>query len=239
MSQTLTNRTIEALKNYISENKLKPGEKLPTLHELAEQFSVSRTIIREAVIALRTEGHLISRHGVGVFISEKSPLQPAYSEEISSLAPLTQMKASTIDLLELRLAFEVHAAGLAARRHTWAQEAKIWEIHQNFQKSLDNKEKLDQLDLAFHQSIAEATNNNAFLEFFQLMSLRIIPQPAFSEKLFPDLITRDYIQMTIDEHQSICEAISAQNNEAAKKAMHAHLTRSHRRYSQTQLTELK
>jgi GntR family transcriptional repressor for pyruvate dehydrogenase complex len=236
MSQTLTSRTIEALRHYITESNLKAGEKLPTLHELSKQFSVSRTIIREAVIALRTEGVLISRHGVGVFVSDISQTQPAYGEEISSLPPLTQMRASTIDLLELRLAFEVHAAGLAARRHTWAQEAKIWEIHQNFQKSLDSKEKLDQLDLSFHQSIAEATNNIAFLEFFQLMSLRIIPQPAFADELFPELMTQDYIQMTIDEHQSICEAISAQDSKAAENAMRAHLTRSHRRFSQTQFS---
>lgn len=237
MSQTLTSKTIESLRCYIKEANLKPGDKLPTLHELAKQFDASRTIIREAVIALRTEGILVSRHGVGVFVSEEPVTVPLYSEEISSLAPLTQMRASTIDLLELRLAFEVHAAGLAARRHTWAQEARIWEIHQDFKKSLNDKEKLDHLDLSFHQSIAEATNNNAFLEFFQLMSLRIIPQPTFSEKLFPELITQDYIQLTIDEHQNICEAISAQNGEAAELAMRAHLTRSHRRYTRQSLAQ--
>lgn len=232
MSKTLTSRTIEALKKRIIDERMKPGTKLAPLNELAAEYSVSRTIIREAVIALRTEGLLTSRHGVGVFISEPPKESSNFTEEITSLSALTQMNASMLDLLELRLAFEVHAAALAAARHSWSQEAKIWDVHQQFQNATDNSEKLDQLDLAFHQSIAEATNNIAFIEFFQLMSQKIIPQQAFSKNLYPELITRDYIQITIDEHQEICDAISAHDVERAQSAMRAHLIRSNRRYSQ-------
>lgn len=231
MLQTLTERTIETLRNRIHDEAMVPGTKLPTLNELAIELSVSRTIIREAVIALRTEGLLISRHGVGVFVSDIPVSKQPFASEIASLSPLAQMNASTMDLLELRLAFEVHAAALAAARHSWAQEAKIWDIHQQFQAALDDGNRLDQLDLLFHQAIAEATNNGAFIGFFDLMSVKIIPQPAFSQSLYPTLITRDYIQNTIDEHQTICEAISANSVEQAQEAMRAHLTRSHRRYS--------
>ncbi|UIY31582.1 FCD domain-containing protein (plasmid) [Neorhizobium galegae] len=94
----------------------------------------------------------------------------------------------------------------------------------------EDRSALDHLDFVFHRSIAEATNNGAFIEFFSLMSLQILPQPAFSKQLNPALITIDYIQNTVVEHRAICEAISSGNAERAREAMRAHLSRSHLRY---------
>lgn len=208
---------------------MKAGDKLPALTELASELGVSRTVIREAVAALRSDGLLEARHGVGVFISEpKAPDTP--DESTSILEPLAKLETSFMDLLELRMAFEVHAAGLAATRRSWAQEAKIWDALKQFEQSLDDEETLDHLDYVFHRSIAEATNNAAFIDFFSVMSLKIMPQPAFSRELNPSLITREYIQHSVVEHRAICEAISAGDAEQAREAMRAHLARSHRRY---------
>ena len=128
------------------------------------------------------------------------------------------------------MAFEVHAAGLAATRRSWAQKSNIWNAARQFEASLDDDDALDHLDFVFHRSIAEATNNGAFIEFFNLMSLKILPQPAFSKELNPALITPDYIQNTVTEHRAICEAISTGNSERAREGMRAHLNRSHLRY---------
>ncbi|WQO30532.1 FadR/GntR family transcriptional regulator (plasmid) [Microvirga lotononidis] len=226
---TLTARTIQALKARIASGSLKPGDKLPTLNELGAELGVSRTVIREAVAVLRSDGLLKAQHGVGVFVCELQ--EPTKAEEAASfLTPLADIQTSFMDLLELRMAFEVHAAGLAATRHSWAQEAKIWDALKQFEASLEDEELLDQLDFVFHRSIAEATNNGAFIEFFSVMSLKIMPQPAFSRAMNPALITSDYIRHTLVEHRAICEAISAGDAEQAREAMRAHLARSHRRY---------
>lgn len=227
--KTLTSRTIDNLKTMISEGAFASGDRLPTLVELGETLGVSRTVIREAVAALRSDGLLEVRHGVGIFI--KDPVKPQAAETQGSvLEPLARLNPSFMDLLELRMAFEVHAAGLAATRRSWAQEANIWDALKLFEASLDNEEALDELDFVFHRSIAEATNNSAFIDFFSVMSLKIMPQPAFSRDLNPLLITPDYIQNTVVEHRAICEAISAGDVERAREAMQAHLNRSHRRY---------
>lgn len=229
----MTGRTIQALKRHIAENELNTGDKIGSLNELSQQFSVSRTVIREAVSALRSDGIVEARHGVGVFVKElpkPSSENPAELEAEIALAPLARLKTSFMDLLELRMAFEVHAAGLAAARRSWAQESNIWNAARQFEASLENEKLLDELDLLFHRSIAEATNNGAFIEFFNLMSLSILPQPAFSRELNPALITPDYIQNTVVEHRAICDAISAGNPEQAREAMRAHLNRSHLRY---------
>lgn len=230
---TLTGRTIQALKTHIVEDQLAKGHKLGSLNELAQQFGVSRTVIREAVSALRSDGVVEARHGVGVFVRElPKPVteSPATHEAEVVLAPLTRLKTSFMDLLELRMAFEVHAAGLAATRRSWAQESNIWNAARQFEASLDDESALDHLDFVFHRCIAEATNNGAFIEFFSLMSLQIMPQPAFSKELNPALVTPSYIQNTVIEHRAICEAISAGNSEQAREAMRAHLNRSHLRY---------
>lgn len=229
---TLTGRTIQALRRHIVEGRLAKGEKLGSLNELSQQFSVSRTVIREAVSALRSDGIVEARHGVGVFVGEVPPVSqdPVNDDAAEMLAPLTRLKTSFMDLLELRMAFEVHAAGLAAVRRSWAQESNIWNAARQFEASLEDETALDHLDFEFHRSIAEATNNGAFIEFFSLMSLKILPQPAFSKQLNPDLITAGYIQNTVVEHRAICEAISSGNAEIAREAMRAHLNRSHLRY---------
>ncbi|TNM61639.1 FadR/GntR family transcriptional regulator [Aliirhizobium smilacinae] len=232
--ETLTDRTIKALKSHIGESQLSKGDKIGSLGELSQQFGVSRTIIREVVSALRSEGVVEARHGVGVFVSNlpRSTGEAAADmfDADAALAPLSRLKTSFMDLIELRMAFEVHAAGLAAVRRSWAQESNIWNAARQFEASLEDETALDHLDFVFHRSIAEATNNGAFIEFFSLMSLQILPQPAFSKQLNPALITQDYIQNTVVEHRAICEAISSGSAEQAREAMRAHLNRSHLRY---------
>lgn len=230
---TLTGRTIQALKTHISDSQFESGFKLGSLNDLSQQFGVSRTVIREAVSALRSDGVVESRHGVGVFVRQAPRMaesEPDTFDADVALAPFTRLKTSFMDLLELRMAFEVHAAGLAATRRSWAQESNIWNAARQFEASLEDEAALDHLDFIFHRSIAEATNNGAFIEFFSLMSLQILPQPAFSKQLNPALITPDYIQNTVVEHRAICEAISSGISEKAREAMRAHLNRSHLRY---------
>ncbi|MBV2144896.1 FadR family transcriptional regulator [Falsochrobactrum sp. TDYN1] len=231
---TIMARAIEQIKDKIARESLKPGDKLPTLNQLAIEIGVSRTVIREAVISLSSDGLLESRHGVGVFVRDRSASPPLPNFSDAVLEPLSKFKASFMDLLELRLAFEVHAAGLAASRHSWGQESSIWDAANRFEKALDNDEELDEWDVAFHRAIAEATNNSAFIEFFNLMSTHMMPRPAFSRALNPTLITPEYIQQTVHEHRAICEAISAGDASQAQEAMRAHLQRSHQRYRSVQ-----
>jgi len=227
--KTLTARTIDNLRAFIRDGDFKTGDKLPTLVELGETLGVSRTVIREAIAELRSDGLLEVKHGVGVFIRDFERLRFS-GDDVSPLEPLARLSLPFMDLLELRMAFEVHAAGLAAQRRSWAQEANMWEALKKFEASVDDEAALDELDYIFHRSIAEATNNQAFIEFFSVMSLKILPQPAFSSDLNPSLITSDYIRNSVTEHRAICEAISAGNAEAAREAMQAHLARSHQRY---------
>ncbi|WP_182422102.1 FadR/GntR family transcriptional regulator [Aureimonas sp. ME7] len=226
----LTNRTSAALRAKILDGTFVIGDKLPTLAVLAAEFGVSRTVIREAVAALQSDGLLQSRHGVGVFVLSADAEVPPSQASLTSFEGLAQSPIALMDLLELRMAFEVHAAGLAATRRSWGQESRIWDAERAFEEALDREEALDSLDFDFHRSIAEATNNQAFREFFEIMGPRMLPQPAFSRDLNPTLINEPYIRQTVAEHRAICEAIAAADPDGAREAMKRHLTRSHHRY---------
>ncbi|HHV69547.1 MAG TPA: FadR family transcriptional regulator, partial [Ochrobactrum intermedium] len=108
--KTLTARTIDNLRAFIRDGDLKTGDKLPTLVELGETLGVSRTVIREAIAELRSDGLLEVKHGVGVFIRDFERLRFA-GDDVSPLEPLARLSLPFMDLLELRMAFEVHSAG--------------------------------------------------------------------------------------------------------------------------------
>ncbi|MNH39572.1 transcriptional regulator NanR [compost metagenome] len=71
------------------------------------------------------------------------------------------------------------------------------------------------------------------MEFFNVVSSRITPRPAFTRASDPALVTPEYIQQTVIEHRAICEAISAGDAERAQREMRNHLERGHRRYRTT------
>lgn len=255
--ESLTARTVRQIQTRIAEDRLVPGDKLGTLAGLGQSFGVSRTVMREAVAALAAEGLLEARHGVGVFlappaagalggeafraadrapdraadrVAENSAPQPPGAQSAAPIATMTQFSGSFMDMLEVRMAFEVHAAGLAAQRRSLAQEAEIWSCLREFEAARADDTLLDDLDFAFHQAIIQATNNAAFIEFFALMGRRILPAATFSRALHPALITDSYIDHTLTEHRAICVTISDGDVVGAREAMRAHLTRAHDRY---------
>lgn len=223
---SLTLKTTRALRERILDDSTKVGDKLPTEKALAQEFGVSRTVIREAVAALRADGLLEAKHGVGVFVSQKVETGASSEQGIGNL----RFSASMLDILELRMAVEVHAAGLAASRRSWAQEAKIWEAANGFRDALGQNEPTEQFDWAFHRAISEATNNEAFVEFFDRLGLSILPRRALEGVKRETLITHQYLEKSTGEHLAICEAIARQDVEGAREAMKNHIGGSQMRY---------
>ncbi|MTH78417.1 FCD domain-containing protein [Paracoccus aestuariivivens] len=227
--ESLTARTARMIQSQIDEAGLGAGDRLGTLAELCDQFGVSRTVIREAIAALAADGILESRHGVGVFVAEDMA-ETSRRRDSAVLQTMSQFSGSFMDMLELRMAFEVHAAGLAAQRKSLAQEGAIWSAARDFEAAVAADRALDEKDFAFHQAIIQATNNTAFLEFFSLMGARILPTATLSRQEHPTLVTDAYIEHTVQEHRAICHEISGGNAESAREAMRAHLSRVHNRY---------
>lgn len=199
------------------------GDKIPIETQLCEMFNVSRTVVREAIATLRSEGLVTSRHGVGVFVEERA--NPALSITKEAAGELSEV----LELLELRLGVEVEAAGLAARRAT---EDDLRAIRDVFEKTCDLDafaEQPRELDYAFHLAIARASGNGWMAKFMDFIGPVIIPRSQLLHASQPE-ITRDYLRQMVDEHRRILDAIAAGDAVAAQEAMRMHLSTSLERY---------
>lgn len=219
-----TSEVVDRIATEIRSGVLKPGDRLPTEQELMTAMGVSRTVVREAVAALKAEGLVLTRQGSGAFVAA-DPSRLAF--RISSAA---EKRDEVISVMELRLAVEVEAAALAAERATAAERARIRKAQTAFQSAIDAGEAGVKEDFAFHLTIAQAMHNARFPDFLQFLGHHVIPRQAFRETLPDAVALRDYLTRISREHERIVEAIEAQEASEARKAMRMHLTNGLDRY---------
>jgi GntR family transcriptional regulator, transcriptional repressor for pyruvate dehydrogenase complex len=224
-ARKLSRGLFDQLAEEIKSGRLGPGERLPTEHELTRAAGVSRTVVREAVAALRAEGLVITRQGVGAFVSAEAQRAPfrIEPERMQSLGDI-------LNVMELRLGVEIESAGLAAERAGKAQVRAIGSALEAIERaSAQGKAAVDE-DLGFHRAVAEATGNPEFARFLQFIGRHLIPRRTVSG--LPERMggRRAYLALIQEEHRRIFEAIRAGEPKAARDAMRRHLTRSIDRY---------
>jgi GntR family transcriptional regulator, transcriptional repressor for pyruvate dehydrogenase complex len=221
----LSRRLFEQLAGEIRSGRLAPGARLPTEQALTRAARVSRTVVREAVAALRAEGLVITRQGVGAFVSAE-PQRAPFRIEPERMRSLHDILA----VMELRLGVEIESAGLAAERASKSQVRTISNsLNAIEQASVAGGSAVDE-DLAFHRAIAEATGNPEFPRFLQFIGRHLIPRRTVTG--LPERMGGQgaYLAMIQEEHRRIHDAIVARDPKAARDAMRRHLTRSLERY---------
>lgn len=229
-SVSLTEKVLRALRELITSGQVLPGDKLPTEPALIEQFGVSRTVIREAIAALRAEKFVESRHGSGVFVLEfsRDPISSLSSSSLSSGA--IKKISEVLEELELRAAVEMEAAVLASQRGSPAQLAAIMEKSEEFEQLALRDAVTTEADFEFHLAIAKATNNPRFEKFLRALGRHTIPREHLRNVLKGKKALPSRDKSLSEEHRAIAEAIAARNPAAARDAMRAHLDGSAERY---------
>ncbi|EXL02220.1 FadR/GntR family transcriptional regulator [Aquamicrobium defluvii] len=224
--ESLTSQIVRELTRKIDDKIYELGQQIPTEAELCEEFGVSRTVIREAIASLRSDGLLVSRQGIGVFVSSRTRLPP-FDIEPPSPGKLTDI----INILELRVSVEVEAAGLAAERSTAKQLKLIEKRLKAMELELGGDEaERGHADFEFHCEIARATNNPYFEKFINFIGPLIIPRLRFSAPERKEDKDLTYLKQIRTEHRNIVDAIEARDSEAARLAMREHLRGSLDRY---------
>jgi len=221
----LSESVVAAIRKQLQAGEIQPGQKLPTEGQLTETFGVSRTVVREALAKLASEGLVEPRQGAGVFVIEH--ISTAFGAIASEMGTRDSI---ALNVLEVRLAIEIESAGLAAIRRNAAQEAAIQEAFFEFERLLLNSEPTGSADLAFHRAIASATNNPFYVEMLDVLGRRAIPCDVTSP-WSTELVQSDEYQRGLQrEHLVILNSISAGDAEAARDAMRVHLSASQQRY---------
>jgi DNA-binding FadR family transcriptional regulator len=182
-------------------------------------------VVREAVAALRAEGLVITRQGVGAFVSAM-PQQAPFRIDPERMQSLEEI----LNVMELRLGVEIESAGLAAERATKAQMKAIGAALDNIERASEGGKNAVDEDLELHRAIAAATGNPEFERFLQFIGRHLIPRRIVTG--LPESMggRRAYLQIIQDEHRRIYEAVRDRDPKAAREAMRRHLTRSLERY---------
>lgn len=224
-SPTRTAQLAERIGRDIRGGRLQPGQKLPTEQELIAQYRVSRTVVREAMATLRTEGLIVSRQGAGVFVADHTAARPfrIVTEELKSLVEIE-------NVLQLRLAVEVEAAGLAAERRTDKDLSEISQTLANIDEAIAKGASAVKEDLEFHCAISAATGNPYFKRFMQFLGPVIIPRQTIRFGLETSEERRSYVSQVQREHRLLFESVQKGDAEAARRCVRAHLLASRDRY---------
>jgi GntR family transcriptional regulator, transcriptional repressor for pyruvate dehydrogenase complex len=222
--RSLAHDVVDALGGRIRDGSLAPGEKLPTEAAIMEEFGVSRTVVREAISRLQAAGLVDTRHGVGTFVVGMGDAS-IFRISPDQLGTLQDV----IAVLELRIGVETESAALAAMRRTPANLEALRNALKLFTLALEEGRDAVGPDFQFHLEIAKATQNHHFVELMGTLGGMMIPRARLEP---PGPLTPErqaYLRRVNAEHESIVDAISRQDPEAARAAMRTHLANSRER----------
>ncbi len=219
-----TAEVVERLATEIARGRMPNGARLPTEQELTAQLGVSRTVVREAIAALRAEGLVETRHGIGVFVAaeQRRPFR-IDPDELQSLSEI-------VNVMELRTGVEVEAAGIAAERIDELGRRRMRRALQSLEEAVARGGSAIDEDFAFHQAIAKATGNPHFTRFLEFLGRFLIPRQSIRVGLKDPKDLRAYLDQIQGEHRQIADAIAAGDMAAARRAMHRHMMNSRQRY---------
>ncbi len=209
-------RVAAQIEQRILDGELRSGDRLPTERELAEQFQVSRTAVREALKILAQKGLVDMRPGRGTMVINGANQALRDSLGLAMKLQLGEVGGSQ-SLVEVREILEVEIAGLAAARASEKEIAAMREAVRIMDESLQDANAFIAADNQFHEALAEATQNTLIL----ILVNSIVN--LLSEQRKQIFMTQGGPQRGQVHHKSILESVIKRDPEAARATMRAHL----------------
>lgn len=202
---------------------LKPGDRLPSEQEMMEKLGVGRSSVREAIRSLSMMDLVDVRQGNGAFVCDGNTgfFAKAIAQR-SFLGPKTRRQ-----LIEVREIIEVSAAGLAAARATEQDIASLRSTLEEMHACLDDVDRCLDLDLAFHLTLADMTQNAILYEI--ILSIRELMKRFVQD----NLSMPGSAAAALREHEQVLRALEQGDPAAAGEAMQAHLRGVIERHSDT------
>ena len=204
------------IERKIVSGEIEIGQAFPSEAELAAQFRVARSTIREAIRCLEQAGLAHRRMGekkLYVSVPDKAGL-------VSRMSVAMQLhKVSFEELWETIMALEPANAHAAARRATAEQLQRIRNNIQMTREAVDKKDRLIELDIEFHDLICEASDN-AVLQLSHWPVAKLL-HPAVAKFIHESPL--EVGQRLLSAHEKIFDAISSQDSSRAEQWMKRHI----------------
>lgn len=210
-NKTLPEQTADKIIQYIIENNLQVGNKIPNEFELGAILGVGRSTIREAVRILVSRNVLVIKRGAGTYVANNTgvsddPLGLAFAKDKYKLAK---------DLFQVRIILEPEIAAMAANMATERDIEIIRKQCDKVENMIKNGEDHMMEDVKFHQAIARCTDNSVIE--------KLIPIINTSVAVFANITARQLREETITTHRAVADAIAKHNPTDAKHAMTMHM----------------
>lgn len=202
----------DELMNYILQEPIAIGQRLPNEFELAEKFGVGRSTIREAVKGLVSKGILEVKRGSGTYVMSTRSTE----DDPLGLSKLQDKYKLALELFEVRLMIEPDIAALAAELATKEELKQLLQLcDETEQMYISGKNHIPK-DIAFHTCIARCSKNRVVETLIPIINTAVLT--------FANLTHRTLMKETIETHRAIVNAILDRDPVGARCAMVMHLT---------------
>lgn len=200
----------------IEQNAGDKSWRMPSERELAEDFSVSRPMVREAVIALEMRGIVEVRGRAGIVVLPHRPAQVSFDVAGSDIGP------GPFELLQARMAVESGAAAIAAQRATSYDIMRLEDNVKQMEAHADSAELNEKIDRDFHMMIANMTGNAIIVSIFEALWAQRDASRMW-KKIHEQIHAENVRPLWIGDHHAVVAAMKMRNADAAYKAMARHI----------------
>lgn len=214
-SLKLSDRVINQIKQDITAEKYKAGEKIPAEPELMKLYNVGRSTIREAIKTLAMSGVLKVQQGSGTFVNNNF-------QELSIEQRLKRARFG--DINAVRALLEKEIVRLATLNHTDENIAEIAQSLENRKQAIkkEDRDECADADIAFHMAIANASLNPVLAELYY--SFTLIIRDFFSAREVQGI---SYFAMSHHMHEELFKAIKSRKPQKAQQIFQEILDNNH------------
>jgi DNA-binding FadR family transcriptional regulator len=213
-------RLAASIIRLIEDGELKLGDRLPSERTLSQRFDVSRTAVREAIIALELRGIVEVRGGSGIYVCGTTP-----SQFLGDDSP------GPFELLGARLVLEPELAAIAAIRAKDIDLDRISSALRELRDTMQDKLANEAADRKFHVTIAECAGNFVLVKI--LTSIWDKAHGVMWLKLEEHFHTLAFREVAMEDHQHVFRALVARDPDAARTAMRVHIERVMRQFARS------
>jgi GntR family transcriptional regulator, transcriptional repressor for pyruvate dehydrogenase complex len=217
---TLADRVTELIAADIRSRFYPVNTRLPTEASMTEQYGVSRTVVREAIARLKSEGLVETRQGSGTVVRNLKGLD-TFRLGARSPSGEKDLAHGVLRILELRRGIEAEMAALAAERRTAAEMTQIQQALRAIASAVKNGGDGVQEDLAFHIAISRAAHNAHYTDLLGLLTRAL--HDAIRLTRSNEARRADLAGQVLAEHEAICEAIRLRDAAGARTAAFLHM----------------
>ena len=216
--KSLSEQVYQLIETQIINGEFVVGDKLPTEKQLSEMYQVSRTVIREAIKALKEKGWVETHVAKGTFVvfNVTKSVQSSFDAAVR-MKPEDRFR----NLIQVRLILEPEIAALAAVSASQEDIARMRKAVNQMEKVLGEKHNVEAFligDFSFHMALAESTGNDL---------IRMIIAPVVNLMRDSQIYHLSNVQRgdqrSQRNHKNIMESIEKHHPEDARKYMRAHI----------------